>query len=102
MVEYVRVPGKARIRASIEKLSRRVPEKGRICMSTENGGIRPSTGTRYNPCEYRKTFPASNEKWSNLSEYREMLNPGEYREKVESVRVSKNCPEEYRKMLESV
>ena len=29
-------------------------------------------------------------------------NPGEYREKVESKRVSKICPEEYRKMVESV
>ena len=31
-----------------------------------------------------------------------LLNPGEYREKVESVRVSENCPDEYRKMVESV
>ena len=30
------------------------------------------------------------------------LNPGEYREKVESVRVPKNCPDRYRKMVESV
>ena len=29
-------------------------------------------------------------------------NPGEYREKVESVRVSKNCPSEYRKRVEYV
>ena len=28
-------------------------------------------------------------------------NPGEYREKVESVRVPKNCPDEYLKMVES-
>ena len=35
MVESGRVPGKGRIRASIEKLSRRVPEKGRISVSTE-------------------------------------------------------------------
>ena len=27
--------GKSRIRASVEKLSRGVPEKGRICVSTE-------------------------------------------------------------------
>ena len=30
------------------------------------------------------------------------LNPGQYQEKVESERVSNNCPDEYRKMVESV
>ena len=29
-------------------------------------------------------------------------NPSEYQEKIESVRVPKNCPDEYRKMVESV
>ena len=67
MVESRRVTGKCRMRASIEKVSRRVPEKGRICVSTE--------------------------KW---------YNPGEYRENVEYVRVSKKCPDEHRKMVESV
>ena len=33
---------------------------------------------------------------------RKCENPGEYREKVESVRVPKNCAYEYRKMVESV
>ena len=33
---------------------------------------------------------------------RKLLNPGEYREKVESVRVPKNCPDQYRKMVDSV
>ena len=67
MVEFGRVPGKGRIRASIEKLSREVPKKGRIYVSTE--------------------------KW---------WNPGEYREKEESLRVSKNSHGEYRKRVESV
>ena len=67
MAESGRVPGKGRIRASIEKLSRRVLEKGRIYVSNEN--------------------------WSNL---------GEYLEKVESVRVSKNIPVEYQKRVEAV
>ena len=31
---------------------------------------------------------------------RKFLNPGEYREKVESVRVPKNCPDQYGKMVE--
>ena len=35
MVESVLVPGKGRIRASIEKLIRWVPEKGQISVSTE-------------------------------------------------------------------
>ena len=54
------VPGEGRIRASVKKLSRRVPENGRISVSTE--------------------------KWQNR---------GQYRENVEFVRVSKNCPGEY-------
>ena len=67
MVESGQVPEKGRIRVSIDKLSRRVSKKGRICVSAE--------------------------KWQN---------PDQYREKVESVRLSKNCPGENRKMLESV
>ena len=31
-----------------------------------------------------------------------LLNPDEYREKVEYVRVPENCPDEFRKMVESV
>ena len=62
MVESGRVPGKGRIRASTEKLSERVSEKGRISVSSEN--------------------------W---------LNPGEYQEKVESVPLLKNCPDEFQK-----
>ena len=64
--------------------SGRVPGKGGIHASTEklsgrvpkNGRISVST--------------------------RILLNPGEYREKVESVRVPKNCPDEYPKMVELV
>ena len=65
MQESGRVPGKGRIRASIEKLSGRVPERGRISVTTEKG-----------------------------------KNPGEYWEKVESVRVSITCRGEYRKRVE--
>ena len=45
MVESGRVSGKGRILASIEKLSRRVPKNGRICVSTEK---------LLNPGEYRE------------------------------------------------
>ena len=74
MVESGRVPGKGRIRASIEKLSWRVPRKVRINASTEKLCRRvPEKGR----------ISVSTEKW---------YNPTEYREKVESLRVSKNCP----------
>ena len=67
MVESRRVVGKGRIRSTIEKLSGRVSEKGRISVSTG--------------------------KW---------YNPGEYREKVVSVPLFKNCPDQFRKKVESV
>ena len=67
MVESGQVPGTGRIRASIEKLSRRVLEKGRVYGSIEK-----------------------------------LWNPGEYRDKVESLRVSENCLSKYRKRVESV
>ena len=67
MAESERVPGKGKIPGSIEKLSRRILEKGRICVTIE--------------------------KW---------MNPGEYEEKLESLGVSKNFPDEYRYMVESV
>ena len=67
MVESGGVLGKGRIRASIEKVSQRVPEKGRISVSTE--------------------------KW---------LNPGEYWEMVEAVRVSTTCRGEYREKVKIV
>ena len=60
MVEFGRVPPKARIRPSIGKLFGRVPEQSPISVRIE--------------------------KW---------LNPGEYREKLESVRVPKNSPDDY-------
>ena len=67
MVEFRRASGKARIRASIEKLLGRVPEKGPISVRIE--------------------------KWKN---------PAEYQEKLESMRVSKNCWGEYRKRVQSL
>ena len=71
MVDSEQVLGKSRIRASFENLSGRVPKNARIRVSTEklsglvrkNSRISVSTG--------------------------KLLNPGEYREKLESVRVPK-------------
>ena len=92
MVGYGLVPGKGRIRASVEKLSRRVPKKGsNLCeyrKMVESGRV-PGKGriraiieklSRRVPKNGR--FSVSTEKW---------WNPGEYPEKVESVRVPKNC-----------
>ena len=64
--------------------SGRVPGKGRISASTKKLSGRVSKNGR---------ISVSTGKW---------LNPGEYREKVESVRVPKNCQDEYLKTLESV
>ena len=46
------VPGKGIILASIEKLFRRVPETGQICVSTKKGS---------NHCEYRKIVESGRE-----------------------------------------
>ena len=76
MVESGRVPGKGRTPASIEKLPRQVPEKGRIYVSTEKW---------YNTGEHRKkvkservfkTVSANTGKGSNLCEYQKMIESG--------------------------
>ena len=73
--EYRKIVESVDYRKKVE--SGRLPGKGRIRTSTQklsgrvlkNGTISVSTG--------------------------KLLNPGEYREKVESVRVSENCHDEY-------
>ena len=93
MIESGRVPGKGRIRGSIDKLSWGVPEKGLICVSTENGRIRGSIEKLSLRVPEIGRICVSTEK---------LYNPGEYREKLQPVRVSKNFPDEYRKKVESV
>ena len=68
----------------------------------KNGRIRVTTKKKYNPCEYRKTIRMGTEKGSNQCVHWKWKNPGEYEEKVESVRVSKNCSDEYRKRVQSM
>ena len=75
-VESGRVPGKGRIRASIEKLSRRVSERVESVTVSKNGRIRASTEKRKNGYEYGKTVPTSTGKRSNLCEYRKMVEYG--------------------------
>ena len=67
ILEFGRVPAKAGIRASIEKVSGPIQKNGRMSVSTTK-----------------------------------VLNPGDYLQKVESARVPKNCPDQYRKMVDSV
>ena len=65
-------------------------ESGRV---QGKGRIRASTGKLSGRVPKNARMSVSTGKWKN---------PGEYREKVESVRVPKNCPDEYLKTLESV
>ena len=60
MVESGRVPGKCIIHASIKKLSGRVPEKGRINVSTEKW---------QNPGEYREKVESAQISKNFLHEY---------------------------------
>ena len=69
--------GKRRIRVNVEKLSRRVSTKGRICVSTEKWQDQVQYWEKvYNPYECRQTVPGSTEKGSNLCEYRKMASSG--------------------------
>ena len=97
MVESVRVPGIGIIRSSTEKLSDELQKIVESVSDSDNSRIRANTGKRLNLFKYRKTIgrvpknsriSVSTEKW---------WNPGEYREKVESGRVPKNCPTCYKK-----
>ena len=62
--------------------SERVPGKGRNRATTEKLSVRVTKNGR---------ISVSTGKW---------YNPGEYREKVESVLVPKTCPDEYQKIVE--
>ena len=64
--------------------------------------VRASTEKESNECKYRK-MAESGRDWEKVESVRVPKNcPGEYRETVDSVRVSKNFPREYRKRVESV
>ena len=94
MVEFGRVPVKRRIGASIAKM------------------FEVGTGKGSNQCERRKMEESvrvskncsrmSTRKGSNEWEYRKMVEFVRVPGKVESVRVSKNCPGDYKKMVESI
>ena len=69
-----------------------VPENDRIRANTRKGQIRAST---------KKLSERVPKNGRIRVSPRKRKNPGEYREKVESVRVSKNCAKEYGKKVES-
>ena len=56
-------------------------------------GIRANTDKLSGPARKNGRISVTTEK---------LFNPGEYRQKMESVRVPKNCPDQYGKMVESV
>ena len=64
MVESGRVQGKGRIRASIEKLSGRVPKNGRIGVSTRKW---------YNTGKYRKKVESVRGPKNCSNEYRKIV-----------------------------
>ena len=65
----------------------------------ESGRV-PGKGRIHAPVE--KLFGRVSEKGRISVSTGIWLNPGEYREKVESVPLLKNCPDEHRKTVESV
>ena len=93
MVESVRIPKNCpgEYRKMVESVL--VPEKSQTNVSTKNGWIRANTEKLSGRLPENGKISVSTEKW---------WKPGKYREKVESERESKICPEEYRKMVESV
>ena len=65
-------------------------ESGRVSGKSR---IRASIEKVYGRAREKGSISVRTEKWKN---------PGEYSKKVESVRLSKNSPDEYQKMVESV
>ena len=89
LVESVRVPGKGRIRASIEKLFGRVSKNGIMRVNTENG---------WNPGEYRKKVESVRVLKNCPNEYRKMVEsghvPGKGRICASTEKVSERVSEE--------
>ena len=88
MVESGRVPGKGRVSTSIEKLSQRIQKMGRIYVSTDKmveSGQVPGTGRI--PASIEKLSRRVLEKGRVYGSIEKLWNPGEYRDKVESLRV---------------
>ena len=66
---------------------------GRFCEVFPYFSSKPSIGKLFGRVPEKSPISVRIEKW---------LNPGEYREKLEFVRVSKNSSDEYRKRVQSV
>ena len=94
------VPGKGRIRASVEKLPGEYQKRVESVGVPKNGIIRVSTGKRWNSCECQKTDPASTGKRSNKGEYRKMVSfeslPGKGRIRASVEKLSRGVPKKGR------
>ena len=90
-VEYVRVPVKT-VLTSIEKWYNRCEYRKVI----ESGGVSGKSRIRANTGKLSWRVPKNGRIGVSTEK---LLNPGEYREKVEYVRGPENCPDEYRKMI---
>ena len=102
IVESGRVKGKAGIRASTENCPDQYGKIVEWVWVPENFWIRVSTGKRWNRASTEKlSGPVQKNGWISVST-KKLLNPGEYRQKVEFVRQPKNYPDQYGKMIESV
>ena len=103
MAKSRRVPAKDRIRASTEKLSGPIRKKWLNQCEDRNtvesrrvpakDGIRASTKKLSGPVRKNGRISVSTEI---------LFNPGEYGQKMEFVRVPKNYPNQYEKMVEYV
>ena len=76
MASYGSVPGKGRIRASVKKAFRRVPEKGRTYVSTEKWRNRGQYGEKLESVRVSKNFPGEYRKKVEIFEYRKMASYG--------------------------
>ena len=76
MLESGRVLGKGGFRANIEKLSRRVPEKGRISVSTEKWKNAAEYPTKVESVRVLKSCPGEYQKRVNHCEDRKLVESG--------------------------
>ena len=100
MVESERVLGKGRFRASIEKLSRRVPEKGEISVSTEKWKNAAEYPTKVESVRVLKSCPGEYQKRVNHCEDRKLVEsggvPGKGRFRGSMEKFSRRVPEKGR------
>ena len=94
-------PGEYREKVESVRVPKNCPDQYRKMVESvwapQNCWIRATTCKRWNPCECRKTVRTSTKNGRISVSTTKLLNPGDYLQKVESVRVPKNCPDQYEK-----